>query len=429
MPKLQIEATELVGTDVNFVSLVKRGANRIPFRITKEDTETMLDLSKIGRQLFSKADPAPALIAVICSKSTDLDVVREALGNAGLTPEFVQSETDVSVTFAKADGTKRQDSDVSVVKFNDDISFVVTDLKKTFSSYNMQSTSFAENIKTGSYYPSVSMAASSLVDTVYNIMYEAESPKDASGTIAKAVDEFKDYLKTMTSALPTQAFKADMELSKAMGKKKPMDDMDEMDDKDNAKAKMKKANSGTGDGFEEGKGTGTDPKATADDAKNSVTGKQPAQKEGEGSDVEKSMPSDGKGKGFAAAPADSNRADDADNTDTAGVTNKNKKLKKDEEGDDVMAAIAALTKTFSDGLASMNNRVDQAVQAMKSDVEKISGQVSNVAEMARKTDEAVNGTVLGDAGNDKTGFRKSDVSKAPPLLDTALDRRDRRNAA
>ena len=31
MRKLQLKATELVDTDVNFVSLVTRGANRIPF--------------------------------------------------------------------------------------------------------------------------------------------------------------------------------------------------------------------------------------------------------------------------------------------------------------------------------------------------------------------------------------------------------------
>ena len=59
MGRMQIEATELKGTDVSFVSLVKHGANRIPFRIVKEDQEAMLDLGKIGRQMFRKADAKP----------------------------------------------------------------------------------------------------------------------------------------------------------------------------------------------------------------------------------------------------------------------------------------------------------------------------------------------------------------------------------
>ena len=72
MRKLQLKATELVDTDVNFVSLVTRGANRIPFRITKED-EQMLDLHKIARSLFKTADPKPEIVAVIAQKGADQD--------------------------------------------------------------------------------------------------------------------------------------------------------------------------------------------------------------------------------------------------------------------------------------------------------------------------------------------------------------------
>ena len=43
MAKVVLKATELTNTDVDFVALVKRGANRIPFRITKGD-DTVLDL-------------------------------------------------------------------------------------------------------------------------------------------------------------------------------------------------------------------------------------------------------------------------------------------------------------------------------------------------------------------------------------------------
>ena len=61
MAKVVLKATELTNTDVDFVALVKRGANRIPFRITKGD-DAVLDLDKIGRRLFQKADPVPAIV-------------------------------------------------------------------------------------------------------------------------------------------------------------------------------------------------------------------------------------------------------------------------------------------------------------------------------------------------------------------------------
>jgi hypothetical protein len=56
MSRLEIKANELTDTDVSFVSLVKRGANRLPFRITKGDTE-MLDLYAVGRRMFQKSEP------------------------------------------------------------------------------------------------------------------------------------------------------------------------------------------------------------------------------------------------------------------------------------------------------------------------------------------------------------------------------------
>ena len=56
MSRLEFKATELTDTDVDFVSLVKRGANRLPFRITKGDDE-MIDLYAIGRKMFQKAEP------------------------------------------------------------------------------------------------------------------------------------------------------------------------------------------------------------------------------------------------------------------------------------------------------------------------------------------------------------------------------------
>jgi hypothetical protein len=56
----EVKANELSDVDVRFVSLVKRGANRIPFRLTKEDTTKMLDFVKLFRKSDEEAKPAPS---------------------------------------------------------------------------------------------------------------------------------------------------------------------------------------------------------------------------------------------------------------------------------------------------------------------------------------------------------------------------------
>ena len=54
-----IKANALTDVKVELISLVKRGANRIPFRLTKEDTGSMLDFTKF----FQKADDAGVVAA------------------------------------------------------------------------------------------------------------------------------------------------------------------------------------------------------------------------------------------------------------------------------------------------------------------------------------------------------------------------------
>lgn len=56
----EVKVNELSDVDVRFVSLVKRGANRIPFRLTKEDTSRMLDFVKLFRKSDEEAKATPS---------------------------------------------------------------------------------------------------------------------------------------------------------------------------------------------------------------------------------------------------------------------------------------------------------------------------------------------------------------------------------
>ena len=185
MRKLQLKATELVDTDVNFVSLVTRGANRIPFRITKED-EQMLDLHKIARSLFKTADPKPEIVAVIAQKGADQDKVLEVIKSAGLEPsEFTATEKDGILTFAKADADKAEGS--LVVKVSDTVAMVVSGLQKAFEGFDFSSTNFGDVMASGSFCTSMCVATDMLSATIGNILAYADSPDTAADQIEKAV--------------------------------------------------------------------------------------------------------------------------------------------------------------------------------------------------------------------------------------------------
>src|SRR5271167_4509194 len=103
MAKVVLKATELTNTDVDFVALVKRGANRIPFRITKGD-DTVLDLNKLGRRLFQKADPVPAIGAILTQKNEVDAALAEALKKAcGLSEVRVSKDDSDLIAIAGKD--------------------------------------------------------------------------------------------------------------------------------------------------------------------------------------------------------------------------------------------------------------------------------------------------------------------------------------
>lgn len=474
MLKLQIKANELVNTDVNFVSLVKRGANRIPFRITKED-EAMLDLHKIGRSLFRKADPAPEIVAAIVQKGADLTKVAAVFRSAGLDPKnFFKSEKDGVVTLAKADADKAEDA--AVLKVSDEVALIVSGLQKAFQSYDFESSSFKEVMATGGYFASLTAAMDAMRTVAGNILYKAESPSQAATDLGKAVDEFKSYLTTLTNSLPVQAFKADVEFSRASLATTPASDEPPVIESEATETQKADAGkNGTGAGFEAGKGTGTDPSATADDAANTAINAKPGEKTT--GNVGEDLPSEavkeevpglpqpdgfepGDGDGFAAAPTDSDQAtarasaDDKKMTLNGGTTGssipdgdsglsryggvrkegdadigkkgKGNTLPDHESGTgaqkdadeavaksdmtEILAAISALQKSF-----------EGAVEAVKQEVSTLNGRVDEVATMARKTDAALNGTVFNEAGGDAPS-RVEKSEGAPPLLDTAFSR-------
>lgn len=389
MPKLLVKATELQGTNVERVSMVNKAANRLPFRLTKSEDEEMFDLAKVGR--FLKADKKPGVLAAVVSKSADLEAVKASLTAAGLSVAK-QEEKDGLIVFSQ-DGV--DDYDTGMLKVSDELGLVISGLTKSFESYDFNSTSFGEVFKTGSFYPSIRTAQEMLNDTIHNIMYEAKSPTDATNMIQKSVDEFQQYVTTLTGSLPVHAFKAEQEICKA--------------DKKGGKF--------------------VDGKWVADEKK------EPAKKEEISSSPthgnEKNASNDGtKNNNVEGDPAHGNETPHASGGKQSMSTVKgtkdnniegNSAVKAEEEGkEDPMAAIlAAVQKSIADGIASVETKVSEQVSALKADVKAVSETVTAVKAQVAKAEEAINGTVSAEPSGEQTRTTKADRgSGAPPLLDT-----------
>ena len=202
MAKVVLKATELTNTDVDFVALVKRGANRIPFRITKGD-DTVLDLNKLGRRLFQKADPVPAIGAILTQKNEVDAALAEALKKAcGLGEVRVSKDDSDLITIAGKDAKL-------------DGAFLVK-LDKNFAVAVVKS-------QMGAAFPGVeyanglSAARKGFNETVKAAILKAETLADAKDAIVKAADEFSAYVTLFADNAPESVFKAEKALKTGTG--------------------------------------------------------------------------------------------------------------------------------------------------------------------------------------------------------------------
>jgi len=457
VPRVVFEANRLTNVDVNFVALVKRGANRIPFRIMKQEGEEMIDLGKLGRTLFRKAE-APAIAAVLVSKSADLDKVAAVLTKAGLDTSKRQ-DADETVSFMQA---VEPAAGAVVLKLDRDIALLINGIdkstlpavkaRKDFDDYQEPSEVFSENLAVDGFFPGMWMAVDVLGTTLCKIMCEADEPGAARAQIEGAIDEFRSFVGGLVASIPIRAFKAEAAVRTV---------------KDEMVQNM--AFFGTGDlpGGSKIPG-GADAGATAA----SVGGVKVPGAAGAGPGTggmgdppggSKQLPAGGADPGATPSPEAPERP--ATSSDVAGAAGPTGSLTKDETGirvapqkadkdtqdtanpsvvgnqqtdqaadaqrrlatiDEPLTALGArLEKMVADGIAGLTGVISERTSVMQKSVEDLATRVGAVEARATKAEEAVNGTVLGSVETDRAGrvrTAKSGNGAAPPLLDTAYGR-------
>lgn len=219
MAKIKAEMTEMKDASVNYVSLVQRGANRIPFRIVKtqqpQEQNMAIDLGAIGRIFKSEAAkptvPEVAGIVVKTSDEATLASVTQALSDAGYKVDSIQKHEDGTTLFAQGEVP----AETHIVKMSDNVAIVM----KGFSPYcsDLDSSSdFSEVMSTTGFYSGVNQAVDALSTCVRNATYKSDDPQAAAKEVGKSVDQFKAYLTTMIAAIPAKAFKMEKDVEAAV---------------------------------------------------------------------------------------------------------------------------------------------------------------------------------------------------------------------
>ena len=202
---VKVVANELTEGTVRFISLVKHGAIREPFRIVKSGDQMTIDLGRLFFQKTAKAAPSVGFVAV--AKTIPLEMATKMVADAGFDISAV-TEQDSGYLFSQK-GYLATDT-VTPVHLSNDVVIGLKnadDLAKGFEAYDWQSTDFKTMFAKEGAMPMVSVACSALMDTIYNVMSNSDKVETAKAMIDTVLGDFHSVVNQIVGGIPSTAFK------------------------------------------------------------------------------------------------------------------------------------------------------------------------------------------------------------------------------
>lgn len=356
--RVKAKLKRLKNPDAQYVSMVQRGANHIPFRILKHDEGNMgIDISnftRIFKGVAKKNEPvAPQIAGLVVMKSDDMDAVKEAIKKSGYAVDKMIENDDGSVMFAQTD---KPEEGATILKMNDEVVMVV----KGFEPWSIPAKTFHEALGVEGYYNGLYPGTSALGQVFRDSIQKADSQDAAKTAVQKALSDFNDYVIGLVEALPPQAFRASeaVLVAKMASKGKPC------------------KNCGAAN-------CTTDHKDKEQTMKTAEPTKQPEK-----------------------APETEPQKETAKKDDTAAVVPEPEKkteqtpaepakeqVEKAATPDPVLAALTKLTESI-DGLTKVQKANTDAIEAVKKEQESLKAQLGESVKKSAEIEKKISGTVI-----------------------------------
>jgi hypothetical protein len=199
--KIKMQANELKKVDIEFLSLVSRGANRSPFKVVKaEDAAQPGGMVGAVKKFFAMSEPAPQVVAVFVEKSA-LETTVPHLAAAGFKIEDWEALDEGAILF-KQEGFADCKA-VVMVKSEPRVGLAVAHVAKLADTFSGD-LSFDPNVSVSGFYPGMNSAIGALQAKLGTIVAEGGDVVTKSQTELKS---FSDYITQMLKALPESVWK------------------------------------------------------------------------------------------------------------------------------------------------------------------------------------------------------------------------------
>ena len=211
--KRKVKANEMFDGEGQFISMVERGANGVPFRIMKsEDGMNIVKMLKLEGLFETDIPKTPEVLAVVTPLGIDVEKAVELLKKAGLDFSTV-TEVDDGFIFS-AEGTELTNEGNTTVKLSDTAAVIVANVSKEFAPFT-GSTDFSENLASLGFFPGVHLAQDVFTDTLFSAMFKADSKTDAATLVGQLSTDFGSSINALVNELPESVFKLETVLKDA----------------------------------------------------------------------------------------------------------------------------------------------------------------------------------------------------------------------
>lgn len=215
---IRVEAGEMLDADVEFISLVPRGANRAPFKVLKSEEKGMkhvlgLDLTKVLSRA-KKADTRPEMVAVAVVKGEG-EAMKAVLEAAGIpvTSIIVDDEQGADILALKED---TDFADVVAFKLQEGLVAVVANVTKSVKKMALwaDTSDFGTNMAQMGFMPTARLATDVLLETLWNIVASNQDAASMKTRIQAALADFSAYVADLAVTLPETVFKLESIVAK-----------------------------------------------------------------------------------------------------------------------------------------------------------------------------------------------------------------------
>jgi hypothetical protein len=200
--------TKLGDPTVNYISLVHRGANRIPFRIVKHDKQesNMIDLASLNVSRLFKAEkdkvvkeqPQPTIVGFVTMKDEHFDMVKDGLKDAGFLVSKQYDEVDGSTVFKQVDNIP---DDFTVLKMGDHLLALITGVD---TDALVKDTIYESLLKEDSFIPSPDIATQGFSLAMNEISNSDDTMQDKVTKMELVTKDYNGYLKSLFSWIPAR---------------------------------------------------------------------------------------------------------------------------------------------------------------------------------------------------------------------------------